>query len=213
MSEYLEKLDRHLGNIQRAAEAEDNPGRSRILWNYLHHGAFELGGDWERIFTPEMIVDDPHYEMRAGRVEPLVLDGQDAVKDFYALVEDANLMLVDDGGHQLFVNDDGMAEFGTTVEFANGRAILEEGTDTWHYREPAIDDPDATYVKTSRHAQFWPYTEDGRLVGEQVYQITPFSVVEAAPAEVPSLAEVADVARAYYPENVDGPTPFGPGDG
>lgn len=208
MSPYLDKLDRHLGNIEHAAEGEDDPHRSKILWNYLHHGAFELAGDWERIFTPEMIVDDPHYEMWAGREEPLVLDGQDAVKEFYGLVEDANLMLVDDGDHQLFVNDDGMAEFATTVEFTTGRAILDEGTDRWHYNEVDVDDPDVTYVKKSRHAQFWPFDEAGQLVGEMVYQITPFDVVEADPDEVPTLDEVADVAKEYYPENVEGPTPF-----
>ena len=44
MKEYLEKLDNHLGNIKRAAEAETDPHRSKILWNYVHHGAFETGG-------------------------------------------------------------------------------------------------------------------------------------------------------------------------
>lgn len=208
MNRYLDKLDQHLGNIQRTAEEEDDPDRSKILWNYLHHGAFELAGDWERIFTPEMIVDDPHYEMRAGQEEPLVLDGQEAVKEFYSLVEDEHLMLVDDGNHQLFVNDDGMAEFATTVEFTTGRAILDEGTDKWHYNETDINDPDATYVKTCRHGQFWPYDEDRRLIGEMVYQVTPFDVEKAASDEVPTPEDVATVAKQYFPENVDGSSPF-----
>lgn len=208
MSHYLEKLDGHLSNIERTATGEADPHRSRILWNYLHHGAFELAGEWERIFTPEMLVEEPHYEMGAGVPETVVLDGQEAVKEFYAMVEGENLMLVDDGNHQLFVNDDGMAEFGTTVEFTTGRAILEEGTDHWYYDDPTIDDPGADYVKTSRHAQFWPYDEDGRLVGEVVYQVEPFDVRRADPEEVPTLDEVAEVARGYFPENVDGPTPY-----
>lgn len=208
MSQYLEMLDAHLGNIQRAAEAEADPHRSRILWNYLHHGAFELAGDWERIFTPSMIVEEPHYEMRAGTPEPVVLDGQEAVEEFYAMVETENLMLVDDGTHQLFVNDEGLAEFGTTLEFTTGAAILEEGTDFWFYDDPEIDDPGATYVKSSRHAMHWPYSEDAQLVGELVYQVEPFSVEKVDPDAVPTLEEVADVARAYYPEHVDGPTPY-----
>lgn len=208
MSHYLEKLDAHLGNVRAAAMAEDDPHRSRILWNYLHHGALEVGGDWERIFEPDMTVDTPHYEMRAGTEETLVLDGQDEVKAFYAAVEDENMFLVDDGDHQLFVNDEGLAEFATTVEFATGRAILDEDTDAWFYRDVEVDDPDATYVKTCRHGMFWPYTEDALLVGERVYQLDAFEVEKADPAEVPALEESRAVAERYYPENVDGPTPF-----
>jgi len=209
VSHYLEKLDAHLGNVRAAAMAEDDPHRSRILWNYLHHGALEVGGDWERIFEPEMTVDDPHYEMRAGSEETLVLDGQDAVKEFYAAVEDENMFLVDDGNHQLFVNDDGLAEFATTVEFTTGRAILEDGLEKWYYaNDAAVEEPDATYVKTCRHAMFWPYTADERLIGERVYQAEPFDVRKAESGEAPTLEASRAVAEAYYPENVDGPTPF-----
>ena len=208
MNPYLEKLNGHLGNIQRAAEAEADPHRSRILWNYLHHGALELGGDWERIFTPEMTIEEPRYEMAAGMEEPVILEGEAAVKDFYAAIEDENLMLVDDGNHQLFVNDEGLAEFATTVEFTTGEAILAEGLDAWFYRGVEIDDPDAHYVKTCRHAMFWPYTEEARLVGEQVFQIEAFEVSPIDPEDVPTLAEVGEVAAQYYPENVDGPSPF-----
>ena len=208
MNPYLERLDGHLGNIKRTAEEEDDPHRSRILWNYLHHGAFEVGGDWERIFTPEMIVDEPHYEMRTGTEDPVVLDGEDAVRRFYGAIEDENLMAIDDGNHQLFVNDGGLAEFASTVEFVTGREILDDGLDKWYYGETAIDDPDATHAKRCRHAMFWPYTEEGRLVGEMVYQIEPFDVYEVDPDEVPTLDEVASVVEKYYPENVGGATPF-----
>ena len=204
MNPYLEKLDSHLGNIQRSARDESDPHRSTILWNYLFHGAFEVGGDWERIFTPKMIVDDPHYEMRTDTedMRPLVLDGSDAVQEFYGLVEGEKLMLIDDGNHQLFVNDDGLAEFATTVEFTTGRAIVDDGLEKWYYRGAEVDDPDAPYVKRCRHAMFWPYTEDGRLVGEMVYQLEPFDVVPINPGDVPTLNDIQAVAERYYPERV-----------
>ena len=208
MNQYLEKLDRHLGNIERAAREEDDPHRSRILWNYVHHGALELGGDWERIFAPEMTVEEPHYEMRTGSDETLVLDGKEEVKGFYGAIEDENLMLIDDGNHQLFVNDDGLAEFATTVEFVTGQDIIDDGVDEWYYRDPEIDDPDASYVKTCRHAMFWPYTEEGQLIGEQVFQLDPFEVSRIDPEDVPTLEEVKAVAEQYYPENVSGPSPY-----
>jgi len=207
MNEYLEKLDAHLGNIKRTAEEESDPHRSKILWNYLHHGAFEVGGDWERIFEPEFIVDDPHYELREGH-EAMVLDGQDEVGEFYKSLEDANLMFIDEGNHQLFVNDDGLAEFASEAEFVSGQTILDEGLDSWYYQDVEIDDPDATYVKKCQHATFWPYTEDERLLGEMIYQITPYEVLQVSPEEVPPLDEVEELVEKYYPENVDGPTPY-----
>lgn len=208
MNKYLEKLDQHLSNIQREAEAEADSHRSSILWNYLHHGAFELSGEWEHIFVPEMTIDEPHYEMRTGEPEAMILDGADAVKEFYSLIEDENMMAIDDGGHRLFVNDDALAEFASTVDFPTGAEILEEDTDTWFYRGVEIDDPDATYARKSRHAMYWPFTEESQLIGEMVYQIAPFEVTKVAPEEVPTIEEITEVAAKYYPENVGGPTPY-----
>jgi len=208
MSEYLDKLDRHLSNIKREAQAESDPHRSSILWNYLHHGAFELSGEWEQIFVPEMTIDEPHYEMRTGEPEATILDGADAVKEFYSLIEDAQMMAIDDGTHQLFVNDEGLAEFASTVDFPTGAEILAEDTDTWFYRGVEIDDPDATYARKSRHAMYWPYTEESQLIGEMVYQIAPFEVARVEPEAVPTIEEITDVAERYFPENVDAETPY-----
>jgi len=207
MTDYLEKLDRHLAHIESMAESEPDPHRSRILWNYLHHGALELSGNWERIFDPSMTVDHPHYEMRTGSDETVVLDGTDEVKEFYAIIEDENVMAINDGLHQLFVNDDGLAEFASTVDFAPGHAIADE-RDAWYYDDPVIDDPDATYARVSPHAMYWPYTDDGRLVGERVYQIEPFTVEKVDPDAAPTVDDIAAVAEAYFPENVDGDTPY-----
>lgn len=208
MKAYLEQLDSHLGNIKRAAEAETDPHRSKILWNYLHHGAFETGGDWERIFEPDMIIDNPQYQIRDGN-EVLMLDGAEDVQGFYKSLVDENLLFIDEGNHELFVNDSGLAEFATEIEIKTGQRILdEENLDAWYYQDVEIDDPDATYVLKNRHAIFWPYTEDERLIGENIYQIAPTEVVKPDPEEVPTIAEVEDLVEKYYPENVDGDTPY-----
>lgn len=203
MKQYLERLDNHLGNILQAAKDEDNAHRSRIYWNYLHHGAFELSGKWERIFTPEMTIDEPYYEMRTGTDETMILDGEDDVKEFYAIIESENLMAIDDGGHRLFVNDDALAEFASTVEFNTGQEILDDGLDHWYADDVEIDDPDATYARQSRHGMFWPYTDEGQLIGEMVYQIKPFEVTKMDPEDVPTLEEVTEIAEQYFPENID----------
>ena len=207
MNPYLERLDAHLGNIRQAAIDESDSHRSKLFWNYLHHGAFELSGEWERIFTPALTVSEPHYEMVTGPGGPLILDGGRAVKEFYAMIEDEHMFLIDDGNHQLFANDDGIAEFATTVGFATGSEILEADTDNWFYNDVHIDDPEAMYEKKSKHAMFWPFTEDAQLIGEMVYSITPIDVTPVDDTSVPTLEEIAEVPRQYFPENVEG-TPF-----
>jgi len=208
MKAYLEKLDSHLGNIKRAAEAETDPHRSKILWNYLHHGAFETGGDWERIFEPEMIINDPQYQIRDGD-EVVQLDGTADVREFYGSLDGENYVFIDDGSHEIFVNDNGLAEFATEIEFKTGERILaEENLDAWYYQDVEIDDHDALYGLKNRHAIFWPYTEDERLIGENIFQISPTEIVKPDADQVPTIAEVEDLVEKYYPENVDSNTPY-----
>lgn len=208
MSTYLDRLDAHLGNIHQAAIEERDPYRSKLFWNYLHHGAFELSGEWDRIFTSELTVAEPHYEMLTGPGGLMVLDSAEEVKEFYAMIEGENMFLIDDGNHQLFANDNGIAEFATTVGFASGRELQEEETDNWFYNEVDIGDPDAMYEKKSKHAMFWPFTPDAQLIGEMVYSITPIEITQIDAEKVPSLDEVSAVAEQYFPENVSGSTPF-----
>ncbi|WP_096390379.1 hypothetical protein [Halopenitus persicus] len=70
MAHYPDGHLGHISDIERAAREERDPHRRAMLWNYLHHAALEVSGDWEDIFDPEMIVDDPQYEMHLGSKLP-----------------------------------------------------------------------------------------------------------------------------------------------
>lgn len=197
----------HISDIEQAARTEADSHRRVILWNYLHHAALEVSGEWEDIFVPEMIIDDPHYEMRLGTEETLILDGTEAVKTFYEAGEEDVFLLSDEDGHQLFVNDWGIADLATYVEFMSGKELIADGLDKPYYGNVEVDDPNATYQRTCPQAMFWPYDDSGRLIGEQVYQLEPFEVEKADPDNVPTVEDIASATEPYLPENTDGPTP------
>lgn len=205
MNRYLDGFDQFMSNVQTAAENEQDPHRSEILWNYLHHAALEFSDKWDHIFEPEMTVDDPRYVVRLGMEETVVFDGLDHVEGFYSALNEALVMLLDEGNHQVFVNDWGLADFSTYVEFAKGEEILEDGLDKIYYKETEIDDPDATYVMECPLAMFWPYDDNAKLIGEHVYQLEPFEVYKPDQDEVPTFEERGEVCENYYPENTPSP--------
>ncbi|WP_280535443.1 hypothetical protein [Halopenitus sp. POP-27] len=208
MTHYPDGHLGHISDIKRAAQEERDPHRRAMLWNYLHHAALEVSGDWEAIFDPELIVDDPQYEMRLGTEEPLVLDGTEEVKAFYEAGEEDVFLLSDEDGHQLFVNEWGIADLATYVEFLSGDDLIADGLDKPYYRNDVAGiDPDAMYQRTCRQAMFWPYDDDACLIGEQVYQLEPFAVERVDPDAVPTVEEIASITEPYYPENTAGPTP------
>lgn len=207
MNQYLDGFDQFMTNVQNAAESEEDPHRSAILWNYLHHAALEFSDNWDHIFTPEMTVDDPRYEVRLGSEETMIFDGLDHVEGFYSALNEALVMLIDEGNHQVFVNDWGLADYSTYVEFATGNEILEDGLEKDYYGNADIDDPDAMYVMECPLAMFWPYDENGKLIGEKVYQLEPFEISKLEPDDVPTFEGRGEICEHYLPENSDGPTP------
>ncbi|WP_336022630.1 hypothetical protein [Halobellus salinisoli] len=208
MKQDLERLERWMENVENRAQEEENPHRSAILWNYLHHVALEQGGEWEEIFTRELIVDDPHYEVRNGPEETIVIDSAEGVKAFYEEAEELNFFLIADDYHQTFVNEWGLAEFLSVVMYQSGEELRSSGlSDSFYLKDAEIDDPDAIYRMNALYADFWPYDEDAKLIGELVYILEPYDVVKIDDNQIPSQEEVTDICEEYYPENSSGPTP------
>jgi hypothetical protein len=173
-------------DVQTAAENESDPQRSAILWNYLHHAALEFSDNWDHIFKPEMTIDEPEYVVRLGSEETMLFDGLEHVQGFYSALNEALVMLVDGGDHQVFVNDWGLADYSTYVEFSTGQEILDDGLEKEYYGDAEIDDTEASYALECPLAMFWPYDENAKLIGERVYQIEPFEITKPPQDEVPT---------------------------
>lgn len=152
-----------------------NPLHRRIIENYRRHALLEVCGRWEEIFDPEMTVAHPRYVIHnAGKTT--VLDGYEAVAGLYSSYVESNSTVIFLENERLFVNDWGFASESSSHRLWQGRDLQAQGE--------KIDDPDAWYVATTTTGMFWPYTSDGRMIGENVYRGGDRTIRRAAPDEI-----------------------------
>jgi hypothetical protein len=153
----------------------ENPRHRAILTNYRRHALLEVSGLYQGILTPEMTIEHPVYRLTEGP-ETIVLDGLQAVGDFYAMLGREGATVMGPVDEEIVVADWGFASECMFHHFLPGRLLM--GSED-------IDDPDATYVVKHVLAFHWPYDDRQRLIGEHVYEDTASRVVEkVAPADV-----------------------------
>jgi hypothetical protein len=162
-----------------------NPHHLAILRNYRRHGIFEVTGNWQWILTPEMTVDHPHYRINLGG-DTLVLDGREAVGDFYEGLKQTGLMSTFGPiREQFLVGDWGLASHGLWGHQIPGAVAIEQGH--------TVDDPDAFYNVTVLQATVWHYTPDAKLIGEHIFEDTGSRTIEKLdPADVLTPAEAME---------------------
>lgn len=173
MSKYLDAFEAYMENSLATANAQQDPHRRDILLNYNRHAALEFSDRWQEIFTPEMTSNHPKYKVHLGSEETQVFDGTDSVKTFYGALNDFVVWLQDE---QLFVNDWGLASLSTFGQFLTGAQAAAVGYE--------VDDEEATYMLSCPLAMFWPYDENAKLIGEEVYQLTDLQLSKPDPEDV-----------------------------
>lgn len=192
MSRYLDGFEAFMRNGRQTAMAEPDPHRRAILLNYNRHAALEFSDNWHHIFTKRMTVDSPVYNVHLGNPELATFDGLDAVRGFYSNLNQRVVWLQDE---ELFVNDWGLATYSTFGQFAKGHEVVAAGYQA--------EEPDADYVMTCKLAMFWPYDEDAKLIGENVYQLEPFRVQKAEAGDVFSFEERSRILAEYIGDLAD----------
>ncbi|MFC9355105.1 hypothetical protein ACFTZB_00765 [Rhodococcus sp. NPDC057014] len=189
MKKFLQETHDWLANIQKAADTEQDPRRKGILYNYLHHAAFELTGDLDELLATDRTIEHPVYRARLdGADEAVVIDGADAVRGFYGRLNDGVITMADE---RLAVADWGFAAFNTIKLTIEGEKLIELGTE--------VDDPAAHYAVTRPLCMFWDYDSQGRLIGENLYEAALPKVTKLSPEEVVTADEVAEVVRPFRP--------------
>ena len=162
--------------VERLIETTHNPRHLYLLHAYNRHRYLEMAGRWEEIFAPDMTVDKPVYHFNMyGKV--LTLDGAEAVQTVYRewTRTGQNVFYVDD--ERLAVSDTMVVSTSTMYQQTPGHLLAEDG---------ARVDPDATYLIKSAEHMIWPYDDEGRLIGEDVweYDETVREIIALDPAEV-----------------------------
>jgi len=170
-------------------ETLTDPRHRRIIANYRRHAIFEVCGEWEGIFTPDMTVERPVYYFQIQGANGVKLEG-DEVKQFYRGTAEAAraVILVED--EQLMVADWGFTSDSIMKTYQRGEDLAALGLE--------VDDPRGFYVLKQRLAMIWHYDEWGRLEGEHVFENMLFQDVIKIPEE--AFVTVADARARLMPE-------------
>ncbi|AEV71625.1 hypothetical protein MycrhN_0997 [Mycolicibacterium rhodesiae NBB3] len=169
--------------VERLIETTENPRHLYLLHAYNRHRYLEMAGRYEEIFAPDMTVEKPvyHFTMLG---KSLTVEGAEAVKALYhGWSETAQcIFYVED--EKLAVSDTMIVSSSVIYQQTPGAVLAAEG---------APVNPDATYlVKTAEH-MIWPYDDQGRLVGEDVWEFdeTVREFIEIDPVDVLSVEQSA----------------------
>ncbi|MGQ7932532.1 hypothetical protein [Paraburkholderia sp. D1E] len=133
-----------------------SPLQRQMLLNYQRHSRAENSGNWEQIFDPGMMVDDPLYILRFKnqRVE---VRGTVALKEYYRKIAESSPVIYQHD-QEIHLSATSFTTFSTSINFVTGQQILAMGE--------KCDDPEGFYARAKTALTFWPFDERGQLRGE-----------------------------------------------
>lgn len=137
-----------------------DPRLRAMVENLRVHGMLEVSGRWEEILSPELTVPHPVYVVSEGE-QSQTFDGMDAVRGFYDGLTSAGLNVLVPITEQIAV-----ADWGVTFESLLSHTVPGH---LMHVFGESVADESATYVMTFRVVNVWRYTDDVKLIGENVY--------------------------------------------
>ncbi len=153
--------------VEKVLESTDNPRHRYLLQAYLRHRYLESAGRWEEILDPSLTVDKPYYRFSLAGQPPFTLEGKDQVGMLYGhwTATDQCVFYVED--ESVAVGDHMVVGRGIGYQQTLGSELAAAGLDV---------DPDAMYLKKSQIMMLWPYDDQCRLLGEDVWE---FDTAEA----------------------------------
>lgn len=157
---------RSFARVDEAIANAPSPRQRAILENYREHMAAEIDGDVDRIMATQ--VDEPEYHIWGQGVGDTGPKGQAEVRAFYQDIMDNDRNVLEYEIEKIFCTDDQLFHEGTLRIVFPGKALAGFGM--------PIDDVDAWYLYSYRTAAIFPYAEDGRAIGEDVYSDGPMNM-------------------------------------
>jgi hypothetical protein len=171
-----------MAGAERLLETIENPRHRAILRNYRRHAMLEVSNRIDEIFSPEMTVEHPVYVQYRPDGTRAVLDGKAAVIEvFYGhlIKYGANVMILED--EHIAVADWGFASEYMSNDYITGDTARARGFD--------VDDLSAMYVHQHAVIMTWRYSDDCRLIGENVAKESAGTLSLLAPDEIITIAE------------------------
>jgi hypothetical protein len=176
-------------SVEAVLEKTENPHHRAILINFLQHLTLEISGKYKEILGPKLTVEHPVYRM-CSKGTTTVLDGMQAVYDFYRTVAETGQCVMGSAEEDLYVSDAGVAGEALYAHILPGNALNADEV-------PDLD-VDAHYLVTWRIAYTFRYDADARLLGEYVYDDTQsYKYRKLDPSEVITVEQAAEQLRPF----------------
>lgn len=152
--------------VEKVLENTENPRHRYLLQSYLRHRYLESAGRWEEILDPALTVDHPFYRFSLASGQ-LTLSGKEEVGAVYGhwTATDQCVFYVED--ESVAVGDHMVVGRGIGYQQTLGAELAATGLDV---------DENAMYLKKSQIMMLWPYDDECRLIGEDVWE---FDTAEA----------------------------------
>ncbi|GAA4807779.1 hypothetical protein ACFQ0K_02375 [Nocardioides caeni] len=169
--------------VERLLETTDNPRHRYLLEAYNRHRYLEMAGRWKEIFAPEMTVEHPIYHFNVFGINT-VLEGAEAVQAVYAEWSETAQCVFYTDDEVLAVGDNMICSTATIYQQTPGAVLVAAG---------APVDPEAHYLVANVEHMIWPYDDEGRLIGEDVWEIdeSKRQVIPLDPSQVLTVAQSA----------------------
>ena len=176
--------------VEKVLANTTNPRHRYLLQSYLRHRYLESAGRWQEILDPALTVDNPHYRFKLAGREPFTLVGKDQVGMLYGHWTATNQCIFYVENEDVAVGDHMVIGRGIGYQQTLGSELAAAGLDV---------DPKAMYLKKSQIMMLWPYDDQCRLLGEDVWE---FDTAESGlfkldPADVLTAAQSREMLDAY----------------
>lgn len=175
--------------VRRLLETTTNPRHRWLLEAYDRHRNLEMAGRWKEIFAPEMTVEHPVYHFNVFGIQT-VLEGAEAVQAVYEEWSGTAQCVFYTDDEVLAVGDNMIVSTATIYQQTPGALLVAAG---------APVDPDAHYLVANVEHMIWPYDDEGRLVGEDVWEIdeSKRQIIPLDPAEVLTVEQSGALLAPY----------------
>lgn len=171
--------------VERLLETTENPRHRYLLHAYNRHRYLEMAGRWKEIFAPEMTVEHPTYHFNVFGINT-VLQGAEAVQAVYAEWSETAQCVFYTDDEVLAVGDNMICSTATIYQQTPGAVLAAAG---------APVDSEAHYLVANVEHMIWPYDDQGRLIGEDVWEIdeSKRQVIPLDPSEVLTVERAAEL--------------------
>ncbi len=147
--------------VEKVLATTTNSRHRYLLQSYLRHRYLESAGRWQEILDPALTVDRPHYRFNLAGREPFTLDGKEQVGMLYGHWTATNQCIFYVEDEDVAVGDHMVVGRGIGYQQTLGSELAAAGLDV---------DPKAMYLKKSQIMMLWPYDDQCRLLGEDVWE-------------------------------------------